>query len=52
MSLASSCLTATELTAAYGDPEYQAWMLDEKTSIEHIKHAYARGINTFDTANV
>lgn len=41
-----------ELTPAYGDPDYQSWMLDEATSIEHIKHAYARGINTFDTANV
>lgn len=26
-------------------------MLDEKTSIEHIKFAWDSGINTFDTAN-
>ncbi|GMK54343.1 hypothetical protein CspeluHIS016_0109290 [Cutaneotrichosporon spelunceum] len=37
---------------SYGTPTYQSWILDEKTGIEHIKHAYSRGINTFDTANV
>ncbi|WOO81380.1 Versiconal hemiacetal acetate reductase [Vanrija pseudolonga] len=27
------------------------WLLDEEESIEHIKYAYSRGLNTFDTAN-
>ncbi|KAL7418666.1 hypothetical protein Q5752_006349 [Cryptotrichosporon argae] len=37
---------------SYGTPEWQGWVLDEKTSIEHIKYAYEQGINTFDTADV
>ncbi|KAL1405456.1 hypothetical protein Q8F55_009088 [Vanrija albida] len=37
---------------SYGTPEHQAWILDEAASLEHIKYAYSRGINTFDTANV
>lgn len=26
----------------------QEWILDEKTSLEHIKYAYDHGINTFE----
>lgn len=37
---------------SYGSSSYSAWILDEAESIEHIKHAFKRGINTFDTANV
>ncbi|WWD10508.1 hypothetical protein V865_008644 [Kwoniella europaea PYCC6329] len=37
---------------SYGTPEWQQWVLDEKTSIEHIRYAYEAGINTFDTADV
>ena len=37
---------------SYGTPEWQGWVLDEQTSLEHIKHAYDRGINAFDTANM
>jgi hypothetical protein len=36
------------LIAAYGDPNWESWVLDEKTSIEHIRYAYERGINTFE----
>ncbi|PPQ74709.1 hypothetical protein CVT26_007560 [Gymnopilus dilepis] len=36
---------------SYGTPDWQAWVLQEKESIEHIKVAYEAGINTFDTAN-
>jgi len=36
----------------YGTSEWQGWVLDEKTGIEHIKAAYDAGINAFDTANV
>ena len=37
---------------SYGSPEWQGWVLDEQTSLEHIKHAYDLGINAFDTANM
>jgi len=37
---------------SYGSPKWQGWVLEEKESIEHIKLAYAHGINTFDTADV
>lgn len=37
---------------SYGSKSWQGWILDEKEGIEHIKAAYAAGINTFDTANV
>ena len=43
-----SCARASPLTAAYGDPAWESWVLDEKTSVEHIKHAYERGINAFE----
>ncbi|EIW70947.1 hypothetical protein TREMEDRAFT_43464 [Tremella mesenterica DSM 1558] len=37
---------------SYGTPEWADWVLAEKEGIEHIKYAYSRGVNTFDTANV
>lgn len=37
---------------SYGTPDWQGWVLDEQTSLEHIKYAYDLGINAFDTANV
>jgi hypothetical protein len=37
---------------SYGDTRWQAWVLDEKTGIEHIKAAFDAGINAFDTADV
>lgn len=37
---------------SYGDPEWHEWVLREKEGIEHIKYAYAHGINTFDTADI
>ncbi|KAJ7080450.1 Aldo/keto reductase [Mycena epipterygia] len=36
---------------SYGSPEWKPWVLDEEESIKHIKFAYDRGIQTFDTAN-
>ncbi|KAL1411074.1 hypothetical protein Q8F55_002023 [Vanrija albida] len=36
---------------AYGSSDYAPWILDEAESIEHIRYAYSRGLNTFDTAN-
>jgi aryl-alcohol dehydrogenase-like predicted oxidoreductase len=36
----------------YGSIDWQSWVLDEKTGLEHIKAAYDAGINAFDTANV
>lgn len=37
---------------SYGSSSWSAWVLDEAESIKHIKHAWDRGINTFDTANM
>ncbi|KZV72891.1 Aldo/keto reductase [Peniophora sp. CONT] len=37
---------------SYGTPDWQGWVIDEQSSLEHIKYAYEHGINTFDTANV
>jgi len=37
---------------SYGSPEWQAWVLPEEESFEHIKAAYDAGVNTFDTANM
>ncbi|KZV72892.1 aryl-alcohol dehydrogenase [Peniophora sp. CONT] len=37
---------------SYGSSSWQGWVLDEQTSLEHIKYAYDHGINAFDTANV
>lgn len=36
---------------SYGTPDWAPWVLGEKEGIEHIKYAYERGVNTFDTAN-
>jgi aryl-alcohol dehydrogenase-like predicted oxidoreductase len=36
----------------YGSTDWQGWLLDEETGLEHIKVAYDAGINAFDTANV
>lgn len=30
---------------SYGTPEWQPWVLDEMAGLEHIKAAYAAGIN-------
>ncbi|KAI0057909.1 aryl-alcohol dehydrogenase [Artomyces pyxidatus] len=38
-------------TLSYGDSKYMPWILEEEEAIKHIKFAYDRGINTFDTAN-
>jgi len=37
---------------SYGTSEWQDWVLGEEEGIKHIKFAFDRGINTFDTANV
>ncbi|EPQ56030.1 Aldo/keto reductase [Gloeophyllum trabeum ATCC 11539] len=37
---------------SYGSSKWQPWVLDEEESLKHIKFAYDRGIQTFDTANV
>ena len=36
---------------SFGTPEWQPWVLDEEKSIEILKAAWDRGINTIDTAN-
>ncbi|KAH9890407.1 Aldo/keto reductase [Cubamyces lactineus] len=38
--------------AHYGDPRFMPWVLGEEEAFKHIKLAYDRGIQTFDTANV
>jgi aryl-alcohol dehydrogenase-like predicted oxidoreductase len=39
---------------SYGDKNWPIgpWTLGEEEGIEHVKAAFAAGINTFDTANV
>ncbi|ESK95250.1 aldo keto reductase [Moniliophthora roreri MCA 2997] len=37
---------------SFGSTEWQSWVLDEDKSIEILKAAWDRGINTFDTANM
>lgn len=37
---------------SYGSKSWEEWVLEEKDGIEHIKAAFAAGVNTFDTANV
>ncbi|KAI9933026.1 hypothetical protein ASPWEDRAFT_34036 [Aspergillus wentii DTO 134E9] len=37
---------------SYGTKEWQDWVLDEEESLQMIEHAYKRGINTWDTADV
>ena len=35
----------------YGDPNWQPWIMDEEAALPLIKHAYDRGINTWDVAD-
>lgn len=37
---------------SFGSKEWHPWMLEEEESLEILKTAYARGINTWDTANM
>lgn len=37
---------------SYGDKGWGDWLLGERDGVEHIRAAYAAGINAFDTANV
>ncbi|KAI0789331.1 aryl-alcohol dehydrogenase [Abortiporus biennis] len=39
-------------TMQYGTKKWAEWVLEEEEAIKHIKFAYDRGIQTFDTANV
>ncbi|OJJ02773.1 hypothetical protein ASPVEDRAFT_42285 [Aspergillus versicolor CBS 583.65] len=39
-------------TMSYGTSKWQDWVLDEDKSLPLIEHAYKRGINTWDTADV
>ncbi|KAI0806631.1 aryl-alcohol dehydrogenase [Fomes fomentarius] len=53
--LGSSGLKVSKIilgTMQYGSPAWQPWVLGEEEAIKHIKYAYERGIQTFDTANV
>ncbi|KAK7030274.1 hypothetical protein VNI00_014291 [Paramarasmius palmivorus] len=38
-------------TMGFGTPEWMPWALNEEKSMEILKAAWDRGINTFDTAN-
>lgn len=35
----------------YGDSNWQPWIMDEASALPLIKHAYDRGINTWDVAD-
>lgn len=37
---------------SYGDPAFQKWVLDEEKALPLLEHAFKRGINTWDTADV
>jgi len=37
---------------SYGSSQWNSWILEEKESLEMLKAAYDRGLNTWDTANV
>ncbi|THX16408.1 Aldo/keto reductase [Aureobasidium pullulans] len=37
---------------SYGSSKWQDWVLDEEKALPLLKHAYDRGINTWDTADV
>ncbi|KAB8074101.1 NADP-dependent oxidoreductase domain-containing protein [Aspergillus leporis] len=37
---------------SYGAKQWQDWVLDENEALPLIEHAYKRGINTWDTADV
>ncbi|KAJ5815097.1 Aldo/keto reductase [Penicillium riverlandense] len=39
-------------TMSYGSSQWQDWVLDEDKALPLIEHAYKRGINTWDTADV
>ncbi|CEO60246.1 Putative Voltage-gated shaker-like K channel [Penicillium brasilianum] len=39
-------------TMGFGSKQWQDWVLDEEESLHVIEHAYKRGINTWDTADV
>ncbi|RAH43308.1 aldo/keto reductase [Aspergillus brunneoviolaceus CBS 621.78] len=39
-------------TMSYGTRQWQDWVLDEEEALPLIEHAYKRGINTWDTADV
>ncbi|KAL4776416.1 NADP-dependent oxidoreductase domain-containing protein [Aspergillus nidulans var. acristatus] len=39
-------------TMSYGTSKWQDWVLDEDKALPLIEHAYKRGINTWDTADV
>ena len=49
MGIQSEYMTTREMGDAELDLDREmAWVLDEKTGIEHIKYAYEQGINTFE----
>lgn len=37
---------------SYGEKDWDEWVLEEPESLEMLHHAYQRGINTWDTADV
>ncbi|BAE65595.1 unnamed protein product [Aspergillus oryzae RIB40] len=37
---------------SYGSSEWQSWVLNEKDALPLLKHAYDKGINTWDTADI
>lgn len=37
---------------SFGSSEWQPWVLNEEDALPLLKHAYDRGINTWDTADV
>jgi aryl-alcohol dehydrogenase-like predicted oxidoreductase len=37
---------------SYGSPKWEKWVLDEAESLPLLKHAYDKGLNTWDTADV
>ncbi|KAF8545947.1 Aldo keto reductase [Imleria badia] len=39
-------------TMSFGSSKWSSWVLDEEPSLEIMKAAWDRGINTFDTANM
>lgn len=37
---------------SYGTPKWEKWVLDEAESLPLLKHAYDKGLNTWDTADI
>ncbi|KAL9129896.1 MAG: hypothetical protein Q9217_001796 [Psora testacea] len=37
---------------SYGSPQWQRWVLDEQKAVPLLLHAFERGINTWDTADI